>query len=185
MAYATGQEAAAKHEEDVGKDGAQHARLDDADLALVEGDDANLWSLLVEPSMCISCSVPYDQFDRIPKGSIEQPSHGLTKLDRQLLGGKAQERSQRYDGKEIEDENCDRIPLKRSGDDAERQKDKKAVDVIACQRLPCDVNELRRIFHVWSFIFPQWLILRISQSMREQRGVLSDGVHDGVARSAS
>ena len=48
MAYAASQEAAAKDEKDVGEYGAQHARLDNADLAVPEGDDTDLVSWLVD-----------------------------------------------------------------------------------------------------------------------------------------
>ena len=39
----TSEETAAQNEEDVGEDGAEHAGLDDADLAVSEGDDADLF----------------------------------------------------------------------------------------------------------------------------------------------
>ena len=42
-----GDEAAAEDEEDVGKDGSKHARLDNANLALSERNDADLSCLLV------------------------------------------------------------------------------------------------------------------------------------------
>ena len=78
------------------------------------------------------CAVSHDQFDRISKGGVEQPSQSLTKLDRQLLGSEAQERGQWYDGEEVEDENGDRIPPQRSSDDSERHEDKENIDIVAC-----------------------------------------------------
>ena len=49
MGDATDKEAAAKNQQDVGKDRAQHAGLDDADLAVLEGYDADLRSMLAQP----------------------------------------------------------------------------------------------------------------------------------------
>ena len=124
LADATSQETAAEDKQNVGENAAQHASLNDANLALLERNDAN------------------NQLDGIAKGRIHKATQRLAELGGELLGRKGEQRSERDNGDEVEDEDGGGVPVERAGDDANGHEDEEDIDVIANQ---CRIHQVQDV----------------------------------------
>ena len=88
---ATGKKAATKNQKDVGKYRTQHTRLHDANFSVLERHYADLRRGLAAASVT-RLQDAYNQLYSISKGRVQKAAEGLSKLHRELLGGKTEKR---------------------------------------------------------------------------------------------
>lgn len=72
----------------------------------------------------------HDQLDSIAKGGVEETTHGLTQLDRDLLGSEGEDSGEGDDGEEVDDEDGGGAPAHGTGDDAEGHRGEQEVDIV-------------------------------------------------------
>ncbi|KAB8337329.1 hypothetical protein FH972_021628 [Carpinus fangiana] len=152
---AAGDEAAAEDKQDVGQNAAKHARLNDADLTLAQGNNAD------------------NQLDGITKGGIHEAANGLAELCAQLFGGKGKQAGERDDGHEVQDEDGDRVPSGSSGDDAQRYKDEEDIGIVALEDLPGGLDDLHGPTHPDALILGESDDVIVVDNAAEQWGALA------------
>lgn len=108
---ATGQEAASHDEQNVGKDGAKHGGLNNADFTSEKSDNGN------------------NELDGISKSSVQQTTDSLTNVGRDFLSSKGEQGGQGNNGKEVEGKDGDWGPLEVVGHDTKGHKDEQDVDI--------------------------------------------------------
>lgn len=124
LADAASQEAAAEHEQDVGEDTAQHAGLNNANLALLERNNAD------------------NQLDGIAKGGVHKTTKRLAELCGKLFGRKGEQRSERDNSDEVENEDGGGVPVEGAGKDTNGHEDQQDVDIVADQRRVDEMQEV-------------------------------------------
>ena len=90
---------AAENQENVGEDGAEHARLHNANLSILQSNNTDLNSQLVERRWAELHA--YYKFHGVAKSGVHQPSKRLTQFDREFFRRETEQRSQWYDGQKV------------------------------------------------------------------------------------
>ena len=94
----------------------------------------------------------YNQLYSIAKGSIHETAECLAEFGGEFLGCEAEEGGQRHDGEEVDDEGASCGPLQETGDDSERYKDEKYVDVVAKEYYPAHIGNLHWPTHPFAVV---------------------------------
>lgn len=134
MTQTAEEETHAHNKEQVGQNRSEHRGLNDLNLVILQCDNADLCNRYVSQpcpiDQVLSLGMAHDQLHSITKRGIEQASHCLAELQRDLLGSVRQDCSERYDGEEVDRENSGRVPARSAGNNANGDSDEEEVHVV-------------------------------------------------------
>lgn len=102
----------------------------------------------------------YNQFNSISKSGIHQATKGLAERSSQLLGSKAEQRSEGNDSKEIEDKDSGWVPFKGTRNDAQWHEDKQDIDVVTDDGFPRQMDDVHWPVHPHTVIL--WVVVVLS-----------------------
>ncbi|KXS98862.1 hypothetical protein AC578_10833 [Pseudocercospora eumusae] len=126
VANAASDEAAAKHEKDVDKHGAENAGLDKSELIFLKGNDRD------------------DEFNGIAESGVEETTDGRSNSLGELFSRERKEGCKRNNGCKVENKSGDWWPAYCSRGDAQWNCDQEQVDVIVAQHRPYSAQYMAR-----------------------------------------
>lgn len=120
----------------------------------------------------------YNQLNSISERCVQKTTHCLTELHRYLFSGKREDGGERYDGKEVENENSCGIPAHCASNYTQRYEDQKDIDIVAVQCHFSSLHDLCRNPHelVLTVQSRRMVLVRKELEERRQRALSAIGV---------
>jgi hypothetical protein len=90
----------------------------------------------IGPGVTEQSTSAYNEFDCVSKCGVQQSSYCLSQRNRQLFRRKGEQRSEWYDGDEVEDELHRWRPVQDTGQNANGHKHQQDIDIVCLQNFP-------------------------------------------------